>query len=63
MDKIRKNLGIIIVIALLLSSSVPFLANTGAALAQDITPEEGTSGELSVKPAHMVLENVVEISR
>jgi hypothetical protein len=39
------------------------LAGTGPALAQDNPPEKGTTGEMTVRPAEMVLENPVEISQ
>jgi hypothetical protein len=61
--KIKRVLGIIVILALLIGSGVPFLAGTGPALAQENPPEKGTTGEMTVRPAEMVLENPLEISR
>ena len=60
--KVKRVLGIIVILALLIGS-VPFLRNTGLVLAQDTPPEKGTTGEMTVRPAKMVLESPVEISR
>jgi len=63
MAKAKHILGIAVIVALLIGSSAPFLVSTGPALAQDITPEKGTTGEMSAQPAKMVLESPIEISR
>jgi hypothetical protein len=66
MDKVRRILGVIIIIALLLSSSVPFTTHIATAdegeggmeskaePIEEVVPEEDSSGELSVKQVGMV---------
>ena len=63
MAKFKWVVGIAVIVALLTGSSAPFLVSTGPALAQDITPEKGTTGKMSARPAKMVLESPIEISR
>jgi len=76
MDKVRKILGVTIVMALLVSSAT-FLFNSWPATAdegeggmatkaepmEEVVPEEDTSGVVSTGPVHMVLEDLVVISR
>jgi hypothetical protein len=62
MVKVKWVLGIAVIVALFVGSSAPFLVSMSSALAQDITPEKGTTGKMSARPAKMVLESPVEIS-